>query len=344
MQNENRIPVAVLMGGGGYEHDVSLRSAQNLLCAIDRTLFDPIPILIDKKEDWYLISSDNPPRPTFPVRMEGKIGFLNDGEILSVAAVFPMLHGDKGEDGRIQGVLDAVGIPYVGEGVLSGALTSDKIHTKIIAEHFGVPTVEWICATEADNEDSVRRHAEVLFGYPMFIKPTGLGSSLGAHRVLTKDDFSDAYRDAIRLGKRILIERMLTEKRELEIGFFKDKDELFITPAGEVALGGFYDYDEKYSEKSNAKIFARADLPSEIASALSGYTTTLIRALNLNAMGRIDFFLHQGRIYLNEINTMPGFTESSLYPRMMELAGISPTELITRLILSGIKRSDDRHF
>ena len=322
--------VLILYGGAGREHDVSVQGAKFLLSVIDRARYNPIPILITRSGLWR-----TPWRKytaVHPMRRAGRgILSMHGGEI-PVDVAFPLLHGDYGEDGRIQGALDTLGIPYVGCTPRAGAVSADKILTKAVAESLGIPTVSSIYSI-GESAEVAKFRAESFIGYPMFIKPADLGSSCGCERSLTPEEFLPAYRSSRRVSERILIEEYLEGAREIECAYLgtRTRGELFTHP-GEVIVGDVYTYEKKYSKASDAKILTRAPLDEDTVTRVKNYSRRLVSMLGIRHLARIDFFLYGGEVIFNEINTMPGFTASSLYPRMLEAAGIPPRELISELI------------
>ena len=322
--------ILILYGGEGREHDVSALGAKFLLSVIDREKHNPIPILITRSGLW------RTPWRKYTAVHPGRIGrrgvlFVKDGSI-PIDCAFPLLHGDFGEDGRIQGALDTLGIPYVGCAPRAGAVCSDKILTKAIAESLGIPTTRSIYSI-SESPEVAKFRAESFIGYPMFIKPADLGSSVGCERALLPEDFSRAFSSASRESSRILIEEYLEGAREIECGYLgtRTRGEILTHP-GEVVVGDVYTYEKKYSKNSDARILTRAPLDDITAARVKDYARRLVGAIGIRHLARIDFFLHEGEIIFNEINTMPGFTRASLYPKMLECEGIPPRELVTELI------------
>ena len=346
--------IALIFGGSGKEHEISCLGAKNLYSLIDKRLFSVLPIGISKSGEWFIYKGKGEISkkifeqrrdltPTWPARLDGKSGFLSGGRVIGVHAAFPLLHGDLGEDGVIQGALSAAGIPFVGCKTLAGALAADKITAKLIASHLGIPTVESLCKTvpcESDEELAMLAdQAEERVGYPMFIKPSGLGSSIGASPVFSREGFYEAYTAASRLGDgRVLIEKFIQDRRELECAYMKTGKIPLIAPPAEVDTGGgFYSFEEKYSKNSHARLFEKADIDVKIAEKIVGYTARLAEFIGCTGLARVDFFLSGGKIYFNEINTMPGMTNSSLWLSIIERCGIPKTDAVTRLILSATK-------
>ncbi len=329
--------IALIYGGAGCEHDVSLRGANYVLSQIDRERYIPYPILIDRDGRWYKCGDLQ--LPVYPRLTDSGGVIMERGKRKTVAAAFPLLHGNLGEDGTVQGLLESTRIPYVGCGVLAGAVASDKIITKKIAQSLGIPTVTGVEITSGMSPECARALAEDAVGYPLFIKPSGLGSSVGACAVFSRDEFGVAYLLARASGgERILIEEYLEERRELECAYLDTGEGEIFTHPGEILVHGVYSFDEKYSEKSRTKTAASADIPRAVADRVIEYSRRLVDFLGIFQMSRIDFFLDGGRVYFNEINTTPGFTETSLYAAMLNLAGVSPKELITVLIEGAMRR------
>ena len=318
--------VAVLYGGKGYEHDISVASGKYILKVIDRDRYQPIPIYIDKNGGWHTDGEREVSLSPTARALEA------DGIDLGAEVVLPMLHGDYGEDGSISGLLESVGIPYVGCGVSSGALLADKILTKRLAESIGIPTVPYIPFSRKNATDELVREVAEGLGYPVFVKPSTLGSSIGAGMANDEEELRRAIRTVEDLAKRGLVEKFIDNRREIEVGYLSYGGGEIITDGGEVSASGWYDYDEKYSDKSTASVIVRADLDSSQSERLRDYTRRLVDLFGIRQISRLDYFLSGDKIYLNEINTMPGFTENSLYPRLISASGISPTELVTLLI------------
>ena len=323
--------IALLYGGVGVEHDVSLACKEHLLDVIDRKKYIPYPVLITKTGEWY--AEGDPDRPV-SVAVGRGIRALTEGErTVPIRAVFPLLHGDVGEDGKIQGLLECAGIPYVGCKVTAGAVASDKILTKDIAASLGIPTVPGIAIVSDMPTERARTVAESRVGYPMFIKPACLGSSIGAHSVHSPSEFAVHFEAALGLGgKRVLIEEFIEDRRELECAYLALSGGDIFTPPGEIISHGVYDYNEKYSPDSRSRTLVRALIPDHVCELAREYSKRLVARLGITGLSRIDFFLSGGELLFNEINTMPGFTKSSLYPAMIEAAGIDPTKLVTELI------------
>ena len=324
-----KLRVALIYGGTGHEHEVSRMGAKNLLPLFDRRRLTVYPIFIDRKGIWH---SGGERGERVAPRLTGRGGVLSsDSGDIAVDVAFPLLHGDFGEDGRIQGALDTVHIPYVGCGVRAGAVCADKLLTKRIAESLGIPSVASVLVTSDCN--NVRVVCEEKIGYPMFIKPCGLGSSVGCSLVSSSCELDEAIRQAADCDGRILVEEYLDGAREIECAYSGTRrfGEVYAHP-GEVISRGVYTYREKYSSSSHATAVARADIAPSVAELATEYSMRLTREIGISQIARIDFFLKDGELIFNEINTMPGFTKSSLYSAMLKAHGIDTSELLTSLI------------
>ena len=327
-----KINLALIYGGEGLEHEISLIGARNLSGMINRSEYNLISVFIEKTGEWF-IENENRKIPTFPAYINGQSGLFKEGKILPIDVAVPLLHGDLGEDGVIMGALRAAHIKFVGCGVLAGAVCSDKIVTKLVCEALGIPTAKWTFSTE-ENAKAAAEEAEKLLGYPMFIKPASLGSSIGISRVTDRKEFTEAYKKAFLLSDRVLIEEAISVKRELECAYlYTDGKEHFKT--GEIlADGEFYDFDKKYLTETKTK--AAFD-DSEAEKAITAMADRLRRAVGARQISRFDFFLTEdGRILFNEINTFPGMTKTSLYPSLTVKMGFAEGEFINRLIAEAL--------
>ncbi len=330
MNKNNRPRVALLWGGRGYESEVSSKGKEHLLPLLNEK-FELTPILIDKEGRWLTKDGE-----VLPCR--GGFYCQSTNKILSVDCVIPLLHGDFGEDGTIQGALECARLPYVGCDTSASAICRDKSIVKTVAARLGVPTLPFVSAIKCEGVDFATRRAEESLSYPMLVKPARLGSSVGVGSACCRDELRQRIKDAFELCPRLLIEPFLQTKRELECGFFAARGREILTFPGEILLEGTYGYEEKYHDDS-VRLSIRADVEREHAEAIRDYSRRLVRAVGVRDISRIDFFLSDGRIYFNEINTMPGFTDGSLYAKMIGAMGISEGELFSRLVESAIARA-----
>jgi len=318
--------VALISGGSGCEHDISVQSAKNLSELIDRSRYDVLDVFIEKDGAWYIREGERL-TPTFPTRLGDAYGFIYGTHLIGVCAAIPCLHGEYGEDGVVQGALTLAGIPYVGEDVYASALTQDKIYTKLCAESLGIPTADYIFFDGETCEDALALTKEAL-GFPVIIKPARLGSSHGIQLAFGESEFISAYRKAASVSKRLLTEALLNFEYELECAFLMGD----YAPYGRVLSGGaFYDFESKYGGYTKTSVISGAD--PEIEEAARKYSAELTRALGIRTLSRIDFLVTSDRkIYFNEINAFPGMTDTSLFPRLTEALSLGRGEFINRLI------------
>jgi len=328
--------ILLLAGGQSGEHEVSLRSARSVLSALPRDGFDVTTVVISKQGRWL------PPTETQRALESGEAPVGGDLVLHRVAsaegydAVFPLLHGPMGEDGTIQGLLTLAGIPFVGSGVLGSAVSMDKVMTKQVLASAGVPQVAWRLALRREWQDrpgDVQARAAEL-GFPLFVKPANLGSSVGISKVSRPGELERALDLAFSLDRRVILEAMTSHKpREVEIGILGN-DAPIASPVGELRFDAeFYDYETKYTE-GRAEMHIPASLPGEVAERVRTLALDAFRALDCAGLARIDFFYVEetGELLLNEVNTMPGFTTTSMYPKLFEAAGLSYSQLVTRLV------------
>ncbi len=350
MKKDSRPTALIIFGGRGYEHSVSVRSAEFVLKEIDREGFNPLPVYVTSGGDWLIpregnippskiIGAKAPLATSAPAVRYGEGGLITDGGFIRADVAFSLIHGNIGEDGVISGCLENAKIPYVGCDTVASAITADKAHTKILAESIGIPTARF--TVSAESGEAAVKEAEATLSYPMFVKPARLGSSFGASVAATRDELLCRYGIAHSLDSRVLIEERLDILCELEVAYFSASGkELFTSPGKICYSGGFYDYDSKYSSQSGARVSENSGCSSEIEGTVVEYAKALTRLLGLRDLSRVDFFLTKdGKIYFNEINTIPGFTEGSLYPRLISKHGIEPRELISLLLLEAISRA-----
>lgn len=345
----SKIKVAVLFGGVSNEHDISLISATNIINAIPSDKYEVIPIGITKKGRWLfypgetrLISSGNwdanpdcVPAVILPDPMYKGIVKIVDGtySITKVDVIFPALHGQHGEDGCIQGLLEMSGIPYVGCGCLASADCMDKAVTHTILEANGIKMARWrvIRACELNRLDEICEELANELDYPVFVKPANSGSSVGVNKAESFEELKNAVKLAFAHDKKVIVEEYI-KGRELECAVFGG-DNPFASDVGEIiSCNDFYDYEAKYILGTSG-ISIPADIPQEASREIRETALKAFKAMGCRGLSRIDFFLREdGTVFLNEINTLPGFTPISMYPKLMEHMGISQSELLDRLI------------
>lgn len=365
--------MAVIYGGQSSEHEVSLRSAASIIRYLDRERFDIIPIAITKQGQWCLQDLDKietnvvsmPVDPQTPnIKLEtapdGHYELINTSSVSSravhasgstntVDVVFPIIHGPHGEDGTLQGLLELIGIPYVGCGVLASAVGMDKDVAKRLARDAGLPIVPYLIMRKSKAENTPEHRKEILNridrelgGFPVFIKPANLGSSVGVHRVKSAELLNEALDDAFRFDRKVLIEQTIFA-REIEVAVLEstiDGEKPFVSTPGEIVTSHeFYSYEAKYLDENGAALIIPAKLSKEQKTFAQQIAQDVFLALECEGMARVDLFLDKrsGQFYFNEINTIPGFTSISMYPKMCEASGISYRDLLSRLIDLALK-------
>lgn len=332
--------VAVLMGGRSSEHEVSLASAAAVIAALDPDRFAVTPVLISSEGAW---SVEGEPVAIVPgPDGAARLTSLACGGERPLDVVFPVLHGPHGEDGTVQGALETAGIPYVGAGVAASALAMDKAHFKVFLDHAGIPTPEYLVVTAADWErDPAAVSAAVAAspGYPAFCKPARLGSSVGISPVPEAGALAGALALAFRHDPKALVERAVSG-REVEVGVL-DGPRPIASPVGEITFDGdWYDYETKYVP-GRSRVQVPADLPGEVAERARDMALRAFAAVDCAGLARVDFFATaDDEVLLSELNTMPGFTPTSVYARLMEAAGVPYGDLVARLIDLGVERAE----
>jgi len=324
--------IAVLMGGRSGEHEVSLVSGASVAKALDPERYEVFPVLIGKDGGWSL---DGEPVALVPGSDgRGHIASLTSDHTQVVDVVFPALHGPYGEDGTVQGLCEIAGVPYVGAGVGASAVAMDKAMFKVVARALDIPVVEseevWALQWATD-PDAVRRRIEDRLPYPVFVKPARLGSSVGISRVEDPAGLGPAIDEALRHDRKLLVERGMSG-REVEVGVLGN-DELELSPVAEISYDSeWYDYDTKYLP-GRMSLTVPADLPAELAARLQDIARRAFLAIGCVGMARIDFFVEDsGDARVLEINTIPGFTPTSVYAKLFEATGIGYAELVERLV------------
>jgi len=310
--------VAVIYGGRSGEHEISIRSAKSIMAALDRDRYDVVDYFIDQAGKWS-------PEPILP----------EPGAQPEIDVVFPVLHGTFGEDGTVQGLLELADLPYVGAAVLASSVSMDKEMMKRICIERGLPVVEYVAlARNKWDADAIFKH----FPFPVFVKPANLGSSVGISKVHTSAELEPALRLAAEFDRKIVVERAI-EGRELECAVLGNDDPVASLPCEILPSKEFYDYEDKYL-LDKAQFRLPAELSEEHTAELRRLAVECYRAVGCEGMARVDFLLEAatGKLYLNEINTIPGFTSISMYPKMWEQSGLSFSALVDRLIELALER------
>jgi D-alanine-D-alanine ligase len=353
--------VGVVFGGRSGEHPISIRSSRYVVASLDRTRFELILIGIDRSGAWHLCSEDRyraldreliasaDSTPVVPVPREGRCGLLSLREparsLPELDVVFPVLHGPYGEDGSIQGLLDMLDVAYVGAGVLGAAACMDKDVCKRLLRDAGLPVVpaEVVTALGWARAPDAARAAAARLGRPLFVKPAHLGSSLGVEKIDSVADLDAAVERALALDTKILIERGI-DGREIECAVLGN-DEPQASIPGEIVPGeSFYSFDDKYAADSRAQLLIPAPLSNGLREKVRELAVRAFSALECSGMARVDFFLERGtdRLYVNELNTIPGFTSISMYPKLWDASGLPGHALVTRLVELALERHATR--
>jgi D-alanine-D-alanine ligase len=357
--------IVILYGGRSGEHEVSLVSAASIVRHIDPERFECVLVGAAKDGEWHLQDGSEAARARSPeggapgaglAIAKGRRVFAAPGrglvvegakglEKLECDLVFPVLHGSFGEDGTVQGLLEVAGLPYVGAPVLGSALGMDKEKAKELWIGAGLPVVPFLAARpdSLGNIDALASRAGARFGWPCFVKPACAGSSVGATKVADAAGLPAALRAAFEWDEKALIEPFV-EAREIECAVLGNGDPIAFAPGEVVPSHEFYDYDAKYLDPEGARLEVPARMPAEQAERVRSLAIAAFKAVELAGMARVDFFIDKktGEVLLNEVNTIPGFTHISMYPRMCEAGGVSYSELITRLAELALERHELR--
>lgn len=346
-----KLTVCILFGGISPEHAVSLRSAESVLNNIDKEKYNVLPVGITREGQWILFGGseysmlpsgewlthpENKPAAISPVRGQGLLTFEGDTVVRQqIDVVFPVLHGENGEDGAMQGLMQMAGIPYVGPHVAASAVSMDKTLTKLVVDHAGVPQAAWQLVRSRDLDNRMENTLDLLelrFRYPMFVKPAGTGSSVGVSKAADREALKAALTNAAKFDAKILVEEFI-HGREIEVAVMGNENPV-ASICGEIDSGAdFYDYDAKYiTDTSTAYIPAR--IPEDVQEIVREEAVKVYSAIGCQGLSRVDFFVTfaENRVVFNEINTLPGFTSISMYPKLFDASGIPYSDLIDRLL------------
>lgn len=359
------IRVGVIFGGRSGEHDVSLRSAEAIMNAVDPDRFEAVPIGITRDGRWItggdplhqLADCSRLPLAQLRPNSDGEDGrslVLEEQVTLDVRSsswahdidvLFPVLHGPWGEDGTVQGMLELANLPYVGAGVLASAVGMDKITSKQLFERAGLPVGPWTWVLRRDwrrDPDLVSELIEREIGYPCFAKPANLGSSVGISKVHHAGELHGAMHEASQHDRKIIIEKGL-DARELEVSVLGNDDPVTSVVGEIVPANEFYDFNAKYVDE-NSKLLIPAPITSAQSEELRSIAAKAFKTIDGAGMARVDFFLDRSsdRVFLNEINTIPGFTQASMYPLLWEASGLPFRDLVTRLVELAVERHGER--
>lgn len=350
--------VGIIFGGKSSEHEVSLQSAKNIVEAIDRDKYEVVLLGIDKSGDWhvldesdYLIHADDPKRiqlntssetvAVVPGESQQQFIYTANGKKLNeLDVVFPIVHGTLGEDGSLQGLLRVADIPFVGSGVLSSSICMDKDIAKRLLSLAGILVAKSITYTSSNKHEADYEQAKEALGIPMFIKPANQGSSVGVSKVETKDEFVAALDLAFSYDHKVIVEEAIIG-REIECSVL-GLDQPRASMLGEILpQTEFYSYESKYIDEKGADLAIPADVTDEETKKIQEIAIKTFQTLECEGLARVDVFLtKQGEVYVNEVNTLPGFTRISMYPKLWEVSGLNYTNLITNLIEYALERHD----
>jgi D-alanine-D-alanine ligase len=353
---KKRLKVGILFGGRSGEHEVSLASAASVIRGLDPDKYEAVPIGISKEGHWLIgagaskllpdvlrtgqrvtMTADPSDAALIPVDRSG-VGHRLD-------VVFPVMHGTFGEDGTIQGLLDLAGLPFVGAGVLGSAIGMDKDVAKRLLQGAKIPVVPWITVHRHEWErdpQPIQQAIEEKFKYPVFVKPATLGSSVGMSKVHSRAELAPALSLAAEFAMKILVECAVVA-REIEVSVLGNHDPQASVPGEIVPHREFYDYAAKYLEEGTQLLIPAVLKPAQVKQ-IQKYAVAAFRSLELSGMARVDFFLEKkgGKIFLNEVNTIPGFTSISMYPKLWEASGIPFRELIDKLIELALEQHHEK--
>jgi D-alanine-D-alanine ligase len=354
-KDKEKTKLAVLFGGRSGEHEISIISARSMMAAVDGEKFEVLPIYISPEGSWYFwagfmqgVARPDKNEPSYtPVADPGRRAFLtrlDAGGELEADVVFPLLHGPYGEDGTIQGLLELAAMPYVGSGPLAAALAMDKELSKNMLRANGISTVDYFAVRRRafeEDRDRVVLEVEQRLRYPLFVKPANLGSSIGIHKVKDRVALKAALADAARYDAKILCEQA-ANAREFECAVLGN-DAPEASPVGEIVPAGeFYDYEAKYVG-ADAELHAPAKVDEEVSKRVQDLAVRAFISHGCSGLARVDFFYAPDRdmLLVNEVNTMPGFTPISMYPKLWDVAGVSYPQLIARLVDLAFERHAD---
>ncbi len=349
-----KIRVGIIFGGKSAEHEVSLQSAKNVIDALDKNKYEAVLIGIDKTGKWYLndeskfllsagysetikISDEKNNEVAFAPESSGELINLHENKSgKKIDVVFPILHGPFGEDGTMQGLLKLAGIPFVGAGVLGSAVGMDKEITKRLLRDAGINIGKFLTGRENSLPSFMEIEKEI--GLPFFIKPANMGSSVGINKVKSEADFEAAVKDAFKYDRKIILEEFI-QGREIECSVLGNDNPIASVPGEIISNHDFYSYEAKYIDEDGAILEIPAKLSNELVHRIQDMAVNVFRVLECEGLARVDFFVTENNeIFVNEINTMPGFTKISMYPKLWEASGISYSELIDKLIVLAMER------
>lgn len=344
--------LAIIFGGKSAEHEVSIVSARNIAKAVDRTKFEVFCVAIDKFGQWLsvdekdLLAEKNifaQKKYVLPFTQSGKFFLQTKKDKKKIDVVFPVLHGTFGEDGTIQGLFKIFNVPFVGPSVLGSAVCMDKDVAKRLLRDAGIPVAKFLVFKENEKKEISFGKIKKNLGLPFFIKPANLGSSIGISKVKNKQEFLGAIKDAFQYDNKIIIEENISGK-EIECSVLGNENPLVSVLGEIIPAHEFYSYEAKYLDADGAKMAIPANIPKEISKKIQILAKKTFQTLCCEGMGRVDFFLtSKDKIFVNEINTIPGFTSISMYPKLWEKTSVPYSKLITKLIKLAIERFERKN-
>lgn len=347
------VRIVLLYGGQSAEHEVSRVSAASVLKAIDPAAYDVVPIAITPDGRW--LRSD----ATLGLMAEGPealpesldaggtdlapLATIEPAHPGQQVVVLPILHGPRGEDGTVQGLLELADVAYVGTGVLGSALNMDKATGKVVAQAAGIPVCRWISARDCEIDDALVARVGTELGYPVFVKPSNMGSSVGVTKADDPAGLRVALAEAVSYDEWVVIEEAVADARELEVGVIGNESPRASVVGEIIPTHDFYDYEDKYVDGASQMVIP-ADIPAEVADEIRSLALRVYRALRCDGLSRVDFFYEaDGRgVLFNEINTLPGFTKYSMFPSLWAASGLAYRDLIDELVRLALARHQHR--
>ena len=350
----NKLKIAILFGGRSAEHEVSIQSAKNVAAALDKDKYDLLLVGIDKEGEWHFFADQQiftqatlDPKVIkkgegvafLPTGKSPKVLLYEQGKYLpSPDVVFPVLHGPYGEDGAVQGFLKMLNLPVVGADILGSAVGMDKEIMKRLLKEAGLPLGKFIVIKEGERENISWSQVAKELGSPVFVKPANLGSSVGVSKVENERQFQEALLLAFAYDLKVIVEEFIPG-REIECAVLGNEQPRASLPGEIIPQRDFYSYEAKYLDQEGAILKAPAELPDEVVKEVQTLAVKTFLTLQCNGMGRVDFFLKDsGEVLINEINTIPGFTQISMYPKLWEVSGLSYSALLDELIRLALER------
>jgi D-alanine-D-alanine ligase len=350
-----KIRVGLVFGGRSGEHEVSIMSAKSIYAALDKNKYDVELIGIDKSGGWHLQSGGKLLSGPEEIKQEqlpitaitkGKVSYLakqDSGERLSnVDIFFPIVHGTNGEDGTLQGLFELLDVAYVGAGVLGSAVGMDKDVMKRLLKQAGIPVAKWVALKRHETGETIVNEASEQLGWPVFVKPANMGSSVGVSKANDDSELKKAVKLALTYDNKILIEEAI-RGREIECSVLGNDKPTASVPGEVKPTHDFYDYEAKYIDEHGAALEIPANLTPEEVEKIQKLAINTFKVLECSGMGRVDMFLQpDGKVIINEINTLPGFTKISMYPKLWEMSGIPYPKLLDKLIELGLEKKQEK--